>query len=385
MRREASVQTRVRSLIAEAGGLPEGSPKVAILEEAARIADLHGDVSLGYEAREELVSACVFGGFGDKALAAFSWCLGQRDRDPERYDHRDLLWKYKWIINELIDHPEIALSKIEAAVDDMADRYRKGGFSLRPVHDARESLASHRGDEIEASRHHKLWAESKRDGLANCLTCERAGEVGRLIFEKRVEEAIERAAPLLEVRMRCKRQPACTFAAVLMPLFDLGRIDEAMRYHHKGYRLIERERDYLEQVAMHLQFLVLTDNLAKGIKLVEKHLGWCFGGSINYRQRFVFSKAAWFLFRRLAERGRATVKLRLARDFPAFQESHVYIKKQLADWFEADARAGAARFDARNGTDAFARVLENQRSLDARIVPFPLRPGPKTGDSIEDE
>ena len=65
--REQAMALQVR-----ASRMKEGEAKVMALEEAARLADTHGDLDLAYEVRESLIDAATFGGFPDKALVSFA-------------------------------------------------------------------------------------------------------------------------------------------------------------------------------------------------------------------------------------------------------------------------------------------------------------------------
>ena len=93
----ADYQTQVEELLDQAGELPDGPSKLALLEEAVRLADVHQDVALGDEVRSDLIRVAKFSGYPEKALVAFSWRLAQADRDPDNFPEKDLLWEYKWI------------------------------------------------------------------------------------------------------------------------------------------------------------------------------------------------------------------------------------------------------------------------------------------------
>ncbi|KPA27209.1 Uncharacterized protein AMR48_2051 [Leptospira interrogans] len=80
--------------------------KCPLLEEIIRLADLRKNKELGFEARLVLVEAGIFSGAIDKALVSFSWCLSQVDQNPEQFNEEDLLWKYKWIVENLPVFPK---------------------------------------------------------------------------------------------------------------------------------------------------------------------------------------------------------------------------------------------------------------------------------------
>jgi hypothetical protein len=144
--------------------------------------------------------------------------------------------------------------------------------------------------------------------------------------------------------------------------------------------MIARNRYYLHRVAQHVEFLAVTDNLAKGTKLFESHLPWSLE-TLDLFDRFRFSLASLFLFERLRASGKKTIKLRLPSTFPVFEESGKYGIPEMIGWLESDAAEQARRFDDRNGNNAFARKIEATRALEALVTPHPLRPRTKKGDS----
>ncbi|HWE35466.1 MAG TPA: hypothetical protein VG406_02760 [Isosphaeraceae bacterium] len=387
----AGFEAEVRALMRQAAMLPNGPSQVALYEEAVRLADAHGDVPLAFDARDELITASTFNGYLDRALVAFSWCLGHCDREPSRFNDARLLWKYKWVANGLKSFPQFTLEQIEATIDDMARRYRKHGLSPRPVHTIRKNLAIHVGDRGKAREFMKLAQDAPRDSMSDCLACERNGAVHDMIFLGRDAEALDRAAPLLAGTMRCKRVPAGTLSKVLEPMLRLGRVAEAMACHHRGYRLIAQERDYLDDAAQHLGFLALTGNLAKGAKLVERHTPWMLEPSVSQDNRLDFALAARLFFERLRAAGRKRIKLRLPENFAALRPDATYDPAELEAWFLDDARALAARFDARNGTNRSAERIAENLDLARLATSYPLRApkpkadeddGPNTGSGI---
>ena len=121
-------------LIAEAERLPHGPSRIALVEEAVRIADSRNDLPKAFQCRLELVSAASSGGQPDVQLVAFSWCLSQFDRDKKLFGGRateiDLLWKYKWIAGALPAFYQISRGQIAATVEDLRRRYKADGSIL---------------------------------------------------------------------------------------------------------------------------------------------------------------------------------------------------------------------------------------------------------------
>jgi len=321
------------------------------------------------------MKAATFGGSPEKALVAFTWCIGQCDRDPETFEAEDILWEYKWVVSSLRHFPQISLQQIDDALDDMARRYKKAGLGLRPIHKLRVRVAMHRGDRELAQKLQRRWRSAPVRWGNDCPACEQDDQVDFLIFMGKDDRAVEQAKPIIQGGMSCAEVPHVTYASLLLPLLRLGRVKEAAEHHRRGYPMIASGGDFLSEVAEHLTFLALTANLDRGVMLLEKHLSWALE-TMALSRRFDFALAARLLTMRLEEAGRASVKLRLPKEFPLHREDGTYAVADLGVWFEQDARSLAEQFDKRNGTNAFARELAELPGSRQWAVEYPL---PKRG------
>jgi tetratricopeptide (TPR) repeat protein len=359
-----------------ASRLRQGEAKVMALEEAARLADAHGDLDLAFEVRDDLIDAATFGGFPDKALVAFAWCRAQAKKNPERFESDMLLWKQKWVVGRLDDFPHISRKQIQDALDDIEQTYARVDAGKRAIHKLRYQAARDMGEEAEAQRYWDLWINAPRDHLTDCRACDLDDEIDHHIDLGEYAKALEKARPILDGRSSCAEIPHLTYGSVLYPLLKLGRLEEARDCHLHGYPMISRNRDFLATVGEHIEFLALTDNLSRGLTLFEKHLGWALDHA-SWRDRFTFHMAASFLLSRLVAQGHHTVSLRLPKAFPLHQRQGSYTARDLHGWVETQAQEIAARFDTRNGTDRFQKLLEHTRSLDRDVHPFPINAAPK--------
>jgi hypothetical protein len=367
----ADYTTQVQELLEQAEEIEDGASRIALVEEAIRIADTHGDVTLGFTARRELVEAGTFFGEADKALVAFTWCLGQCDRSPEEFDEEELLWQYKWVVNNLAEFPQLSRQQILEVLDDMTRRYRKVGSGLRAVYKIRCNIARDMGDRDEARHWQREWRDAPRDALTDCAACERDDQIAYMLYASKDERALELATPILRGAMRCAEIPHHTLARVLLPLVRLGRVPVAMACHQQGYRLISRNRDFIGEMASHVNFLGLTGNLSRGVQLVEKHVPWALE-TPELGKRFQFYLSARFVLGQLRDAGTSSAQLRLPSTFPAYQESGRYEVPALAGWFDTAVRELAARFDTRNGNDWFARQIGENDKLKELVTSFPI-------------
>jgi tetratricopeptide (TPR) repeat protein len=367
---------QVEELMDRAARLRHGEAKVMTLEEAARLADTHGDLELAFTVRDELIDAATFGGFPDKALVAFAWCRAQAKKNPERFEPEMLLWKQKWVVGRLDDFPHVSRKQIQDALNDIEQEYARVDAGKRAILKLRYQAARDLGEEAEAQRYWDQWIEAPRDHLTDCRACDLDDEIDHHIDRGEYAKALEKARPILEGRSSCAEIPHLTYGSVLYPLLKLGRLEEARDCHLRGYPMISRNRDFLAAVGEHIEFLALTDNLSRGLTLFEKHLGWALDHA-SWRDRFTFHMAAGFLLSRVVAEGRGTLSLRLPKAFPLYQRQGTYAAGELHGWVETQAQEIAGRFDTRNGTDRFQKLLERTRRLDRDVHPFTLDAAPK--------
>ncbi|SEU14571.1 hypothetical protein [Stigmatella erecta] len=364
-------RTQVEELQARAARQRPGEAKVMALEEAARMAEVHGDLALAFEVRDALIDAATFGGYPDKALVAFAWCRAQQKKHPDRFDDGLLLWKQKWVVGRLDEFPHISRPKIQEALADIEDTYARASAGKRAVLKLRYQTARDMGDAAEAEAYWAQWVGAPRDHLTDCPACELDDEIDYHIDRGEYLRAWQKAAPILQGHQGCAEVPHLTYGSLLYPLFKLGELDEALRFHQLGYPLIHRNRDFLATVGEHLEFLVLTDNLAPALALFERHLGWALDHA-SHRDRFTFLAAASFLWSRLQAADRETVPLRLPKGFALYQAQGAYDTQAVLGWVKAQAQQLAARFDARNGTSRFQALLERTAQLPGEVLPCPL-------------
>jgi tetratricopeptide (TPR) repeat protein len=361
---EFDIDASARELIRKAAQLGDGDEKIMTLEEAVRIADTGHDVKLQYQAREELIEAAFWGGDTEKALVAYSWCLAQFDKYPEKFSEWLLLWRYKWIVNVIVNFPQITKEQIYEMLDEMERRYLKAGYGLRVVYYYRYRVEKFFGNKDKALRYFSRAQELSRDDLSDCAACEVDERVTFQAYCGNNELALRLAEPIFSGVHRCRSVPQRTLAGILLPLVRLGRWTEAHDYHTRGYSMISRDIIYLNYVSDHLLFLALYGNFEQARLLLEYHFHWTTKGK-NQHDKYTFYRAAWFLLDLMSDAGERTIKVRLPDSFPLYQysQNHHYEISQLKEWFENRAREIGEKFDKRSGTDQFAREMAETPAL----------------------
>ncbi|MGC4865818.1 hypothetical protein ACLQ3B_10340 [Micromonospora sp. DT53] len=347
--------------------MPYGAGQIAALEQLLRRVDAADDRHLAFVTRMQATTGYIYGGEPAKSFVTFSWCLSEFDRDPQPYHQRhlhNLLWHFKYMVNGLLNFPEVPLDRTYAVLDDMERRYRAGGHSLQAVHKHRFRVADHVGD-VEAAAHwYRLWQTTPRDELSDCAGCDPTSQVGYLADTGRDADAVELAEPVLAGRLNCNEQPQSILTALLLPYLRTGRTEEARDAHREAYRRLRGNLANLWDIADHVEFCTLTGNEARAIELVERHLDWLDRPpSPAAAMHFAAVAAA-----ALRQAGASTVYRRAAEGRPAAEVSAA----SLADELTEVATGLAARFDARNGTTHQSEWIARRLAVRASGEHVPL-------------
>ena len=358
----SSADKQIFKVVREALALEDGDEKIAAMEEAVRLADQTDDVWVQYFARDQLVNVTFWGGWPEKTLVAYSWMLAQFDRHPGRFDEHSLLWTYKWIVATIAHFPQISKAQIYEMLDDMTRRYERAGRGLRVIHQHRYRIEKFCGEREEALKFYRLAESLPSDDLSNCPACEIDERVSYRLYLGDDVRALDIARPLLRGEKRCRTVPHRTLANLLLPLLRLGRRREAWQSHLKGYRMIEGQQGLVNYASDHLLFLALAGQRERGLEVFEKHFHWAQSGK-DLSKRYEFYRAAWLFFDLTAESGGGQLRLSLPLALAPHAESGLYDARQLATWFEQEARRVAAKFDERNGNDHFTRELDDTPNL----------------------
>jgi hypothetical protein len=334
-----------------------GSYRLELLERAVQSADALGDIELGYQARDELMQAASLNGRPELLFATFAWTLAQFDAGRiDRLEEDNILWQYKWVINNLWEFPSIMKAQIEGAFSDFSKRLERGGYNQRTAHYFRWKFEHHRGDRDAADAARHEWQRLPQDGLSDCTACEAHFETEYSAWTRNDERTLQLAAPILNGRLSCAEVPEITLTTVLKPMLRLRLFDEAERAHKRGYRLTRDNPEFLTSVAGHIEFLAYAHQTGAALKLLERHLSWALETQSPER-RFLFYCALQPLWVRLKEEQMDSIKLHLPKSFALHDSSDSYTPQELERHFRSELEPIAAQFDARNGTNEFTKNL----------------------------
>ncbi len=346
------METNLEELWDQIYDMPDGPQKIALLEEVIRICDIENNLQESYDARKELVECAVFNGYPLKALIAFTWLISKWEEHGEELDDEyDILWDYKWIANRLIDFPQISLDQIDAIMNDMKEKYEKYGYSLREYY---YYLYLNKRDSGRSDTIHEdfeRWQQTSRDIMSDCKACDLHAVVCHYIHLKEYQTALEKAQPILEGKMQCAEVPHNTYARLLVPMFHLGKVDEAKAIQKKGIKLIKGNSEFLESFGEHVEFLAVTD-LNKAVQVFEESVGFALETEdVNSKLKYYISATIFF-----EKMGENPTLIRMPTTFNAIPSEPT--AANLYPWFRSEAAKIATQFDQRNGNRFVTASME---------------------------
>jgi hypothetical protein len=355
-------QKEVQRLLRSATGKSDSD--VALLEEAARLADSHGDVPLGLQVRIRMISSANFSGNHELVLVAFTWCLSQLDRDESlRARHQwNVLWYYKWVINSLSKYAQVSRQQLEQSFADMSNRYKQAGFGLSAIYDCRAYAMIRMGD-LDAHREARaLWMKTPRDGLSDCNACQTDTAASFDLEVGEFEKAVATAEPIIKGRQRCAEVPCRTFGRLLLPLLKLGQLDLAESLQPRVIRQTLSSRDFLSLAGEHAAYLAISGKFAKAIPIFETGMSWVMIVRRAW-DRMLFLQGAVVLFERLATQGDEAIKVKIPASAPFYREDDTYKPSFLAQELEGMRASVAGELDRRNGNNFMAQRYLRYREL----------------------
>jgi len=372
---------RVLELLNEIDTTPIGPQERRLIDEALALTAESGDEELEYRVRLRLNASAVHTGDTDTMLSSFAWCLAKHDGDSVRFPAEpdnggDLMWQFKWIPAALGGSPIFPRADIDAVLADMAEHYRRAGIGMSGVISAQFDDAWSSGRIAEAESLHALLKATPRDDYSDCDACVRSESISFLTEVGAEQDALTLVDELVAGNFSCGDEPEYALSRALILYLRAGRLADAKTAHLRSYRLARNNADNVGIIANHLVFCAITGNEARGLSMLERHIGWLAHDGLNAIRHFEMLLACGVLLDAIEASGHGDVPVRGA-DAPSlvafFGEHHgAWTARELAGaaWAAA-ARIGAA-FDSRNGNDYYAERQAKARTFATERYDVPI-------------
>lgn len=332
-----------------------GEARLSGLSEIARLAETESDADAAGYFHHQVIEIASHENRLDYELRSFHELRRLYASGPQ-YDHlrETILWYFKWITERLPEHADVSRELIDATFDQMEQFYQSERESLRPVHALRCRTAAFMSREEESIRYFDLWQTTPAGKSDDCKACEVHALVQYYLDVERADDAIRTAAPVIEGKMHCEEVPATTFSRLLVPLLQKGMAGLAEEMRLFVARQVRKTPKLVSYFANHVVFLCLTGRSIPAHRSASLLLarGTCVSNTFD---QYAAWRAGWVWLRFLNLDG--CVKVKLPRSFDPESAGVPIDTLTAADRCRREALALSIRFDARNGTDRFARSM----------------------------
>lgn len=334
------------------------SPKdaVKLLISAIQIADANHDTELGYELREDLMDKEW--GLADRGefVNAFSWMLNAYDADPDNYDVEELLWKYKWIIDELYSNPDVPAEQIDMVLEDFKRRITEQGYGLRSYYSKLLAEALDQKEQEKSKTSLDQLNALPIDAISDCRACEMDSEVTYLLNTGDFGAAWEKAQPILQKQFTCTHVPVITLCHLCHHAIRNNETEKAADLFSKAEEeLHERESDttLITSIGALIVYLFYTDQ-EKGWAYIEKYVSW----TLNCNTKLEYFFALYMIEALKRADQEQEVSLILPAEHPVYNNTNLYKVKDIYAYYHQLAVDYGDRFDARNGNRSYAQQVE---------------------------
>ncbi|GEL93884.1 hypothetical protein CCO02nite_05420 [Cellulomonas composti] len=360
--------------------MPYGLARTQAAEQQVRLVEAEGPDGARSFALLALVDSLVWGGEVDRAYLPFTKAVRWYDEHPEHVDATDthaLFWSFKWMVGHLSDFPSVPSAQIEATLEDMERRYAVAGLGRDAVAYERFSWSCTRGAPDVQDRYDE-WVRTPRDDFSQCEACDPADRAFYLVESGRRDEGVRLLETTIAAGKTCATEPADMLSLLALAYLDEGRAADAVSAHRRAVAaLASTQSDMAGARGRRFVLLARGGQPERALRAVADDAALLLTTA---------TPAARFEFLHSVVEGTAALLPKHAAtpvQVGELQVGGVPVSDVagLHAWAAAEAATLAAQFDARNGTDRYARRLAAARAARPAAVVLDLAVIPAGGPS----
>lgn len=305
------------------------------------------DLDLEYRVRLALIS--IHNGIHrpDLVISMFPWLLKMSEENRDRYDYRQILWYYRWIITIAKQYASISKAKLTGLLTDFEQRYRDEGAGMKIVHESKFGFYSESGELELAEKELELHRTATFSIFVGCRDCRKLFAKTYLIDRGRYEDVLELLSPVLNQQVTCHLNERYGYHIAMLAAMMLGRWKEAEFYAIKSSHKIDWTIGMLYVVSSHLIYYGITAQFSAGRDVFEKQFPFVLK-PVSDLPKLEFLLGAQVYFNRLQRSGRKTIRLSVPEHSELHPEKEVYQVGELLLFIEKEIDRIATAFDHRN-------------------------------------
>ncbi len=350
--------------------MERGRARMSGIRTAIEAADQYKDVPYQIYFRIQFCNESMFYGDDLDMVVMFPELLALADRHPDapvtQYNRgfgssmAHVMWVYKWLLDACTQFYQIPMEDCMKFFEDYKERCLGMGYSLRPYYGCLyyfyDCMGSPKSEEAFA-----MFERMPHDRNSNCRACERNQEIEYYLDHDNLQQAVRLSREIENFTLTCGSEEKYTSWLRMKKHFlqyYVRKKDEKKIVEYS--RLIERHMNREREFACWDDFMegYAYADIGKALKIYKNHWkDW-----LTERcpaDIYECNRSACVFFRELKkDRKGEFIKIPFDGTFPLYVESGRYRIEELYQFHYDRARDIAEKFDARNGTDAYCKRLE---------------------------
>lgn len=346
------IEFEIGELIEQADEMPIGDSKIALLDQAIKLATSHQIRTLEFEAKVLYSEAAIEARREKYFLVHFPWILSYAKEKPEEVDMEHIIWLYSMAIYTLIEHPNIPLSKIEEVISSFEELGKETGIPHIEVLADRIAHQVHLGKINEAGKtFQEILAiltqgrRKKNQSWARYISGYYLEKTGNL------EQAFELLNPFLTHEIKNEEFNLLAKTLMLIPLLQLGEYEKAKEHFHFCLAKIPIHAEEAPCLGDLIAYQAVTGDWEKAIHLFEKTLLTLEGVHAEFGY-CAFIRGVIHLLKRIPK-DHETLSLRIPSWHPTYREDGKYVISELLNYFTDLRTSILSAIDQRNGNTFF--------------------------------
>lgn len=340
--------------------IERGTSRLNAMRDAIHEADQKQDLRWRFWFRYDYLEESIFCGDRYYAMIIFPEFLALYQDHPELRDDprcsHYMLIAFRWIVEAAPEFPQVSRKEIDNYFRLFKRMLLEQGYSLNIYHSKRSLFYLHVDMGVAAASFYQ-FLETPLDSVSDGKPLWYNHQVEYYLTASEEEKALEAAKPIFSGKMKSNDLPQATLHKFCRYYVYQGNYAEAEKYAVQFEKIVNGNPYYMHNIGTLMTLYAELDK-AHAIALFNRNYPE-FLASKNPWLKALFLMGACHLFERLEADELAALKM--PQDCPIYAAVSERNTKWLADWFYAEAKAAAVKFDERNGTEHFHMMLEIPR------------------------
>ena len=320
--------------------------KIILLKQAIQIADANNDLDWGFDLRLDIIHWEGFLARSTESFPAFAWLLNVYDTQPDLFDEKEVLKRYKWMVHATFDYLSISADQLRKILEDYSSRLARNGFSQQSYYEIEVSWSLFIGD-VQRARHY-LDCRNK-ETFDNMCSDEAITDICVELLDRNIEKGITMAKELVSRKPEEKAPIYC----MLVYYLNLAKDSRAEDYFKKVELLLSDVEKYPYMIfdISQLMYYLSKNNEKKAWQFLEQYSEWEIGANEYYS--FDFSLSIMPLLLEDKE-----INLQLSSKLPFYKEEGCYSTRELYEYYSEKINVLGCKFDERNGNTYFREQID---------------------------